>query len=517
MKHTLKFISIIIFLIFTGCQSSEIMQKNAKKAITNLEKLQSLLNEEKKELGNLKTEKYYFIYKIYEKDWLEEFEKIEKEYIKLKIVTDENINPIIQKASFKNRKKFEKNHSYVLDKIAFIEFCIKKLQNKKTGALSIYNNSKKYVDSFKPNRDNINQLYEKSNKLYLEHIKDDKNKETSLTALHRKIKDLKDTFDKKSLELEKEYDSSNKADEALYKRLHSFYSKNYDLPETIKKYDSTLDKLSNNLFVSYTQILKDQKKDCYLKVSRHSWNPEEHVYDYYLSFPEVKVNETTYNYLMKLKDTPLATKRKELEILISQEAWNMLNIEKPLDSLNESYYADFSVKEINIKYFHKYTVYTDDIKSETDWVEVSKEFYEKNSANKNMALESKPYGTLEEDTLKMPSNPEYNYIGDSRYGYWRRSNGRSYWSWYGKYRFLKEITRTNKKDYSRDDYDNWNKKASEFRASSHTNTRSRNNSHSNSSNYSSSFGSSSKSKSYSNSSVRRKSSSARSKGLSGGK
>ncbi len=94
------------------------------------------------------------------------------------------------------------------------------------------------------------------------------------------------------------------------------------------------------------------------------------------------------------------------------------------------------------KYLHQYLVIKEQkeiiTRSNSGWVEVSEQFYKANKANMGMVMASKgEAGKLN----KTPTPPGYsNYVGNSRYGHWReRSNGSSFWEFYGKYAMLSSI------------------------------------------------------------------------------
>lgn len=98
-------------------------------------------------------------------------------------------------------------------------------------------------------------------------------------------------------------------------------------------------------------------------------------------------------------------------------------------------------------YYHRYKiVYAEDTASDadtsyrtelTDWYKVKKKTYQKYWNYLGMVLVSKTPDGKVTDTAYPPG---YQYVGDSRYGQWRRdAQGNSFWEFYGKYAFLSHM------------------------------------------------------------------------------
>jgi hypothetical protein len=81
---------------------------------------------------------------------------------------------------------------------------------------------------------------------------------------------------------------------------------------------------------------------------------------------------------------------------------------------------------------------SDTLVSETkEWLTVSAVFFEKHQEDMGMAIASKKDGILDKKTAPSGYN---NYIGNEKYGQWeKRSNGSSFWSFYGKYMFMSSM------------------------------------------------------------------------------
>ncbi len=81
-------------------------------------------------------------------------------------------------------------------------------------------------------------------------------------------------------------------------------------------------------------------------------------------------------------------------------------------------------------YFHKYRVVQEQDGWTTDWLEVPGNYYNMNEQFLGMCLVTKKEGEFNNEATP----PGYAYVGDSRYGNWRRDDrGGRFWEWYGKY------------------------------------------------------------------------------------
>ena len=87
-------------------------------------------------------------------------------------------------------------------------------------------------------------------------------------------------------------------------------------------------------------------------------------------------------------------------------------------------------------YYHQYKIITPEKSTETGWLQVSEDFFQKNMPFLGMTIYVKKDG--QETAQQEP--PGYSYVGDSRYGRWSTdSSGRSFWEFYGQYAFLSHM------------------------------------------------------------------------------
>jgi hypothetical protein len=224
-----------------------------------------------------------------------------------------------------------------------------------------------------------------------------------------------------------------------------------------KKYRATI----SELYKSYTKILDDMRIDYYVTVGRVSWNDgsdfwKAHNYIY----PPSRVKGEVYEYFTKLNPNlvPVTFIRGwsgRYRPNIPMHYWNELRINPTRNWPSRSdNMAEFWIEETFPRAYHKYTVVQDKERKETGWVEVDEQDYYDYYNYLGMEIASKPYGYFEDERIEEASPPGMSYVGDSRYGEWRRDNrtGRSFWYFYGIYAFL---NRGPGYYYYRDDWRRW--------------------------------------------------------------
>jgi len=92
------------------------------------------------------------------------------------------------------------------------------------------------------------------------------------------------------------------------------------------------------------------------------------------------------------------------------------------------------------KYFAKYKEIVNGKEKAGDWVSISDEYYEEHFDDKGMSIESKPKGHYVSEKQVGVQPPGYSYVGNAHYGHWQsRSDGTSFWAFYGQYRFMSDM------------------------------------------------------------------------------
>lgn len=134
----------------------------------------------------------------------------------------------------------------------------------------------------------------------------------------------------------------------------------------------------------------------------------------------------------------------------SQSGYTKKPIDNIIRNLNDADVESYSILLYDMAaegsfvqtYKHKYQVIYEDStgmqEETTEWHEVPEDYFKKHEQHMGMTIASKARG---EDVEKKVSPPGYNnYVGNDRYGKWRsRSDGSSFWEFYGKYAMLSSV------------------------------------------------------------------------------
>lgn len=112
------------------------------------------------------------------------------------------------------------------------------------------------------------------------------------------------------------------------------------------------------------------------------------------------------------------------------------------------------------EYLHKYLIVSQE-KSDSepeqrysDWVPVEKDYFTKNEGNLGMELASKKEGGTVNRGVSPPGWG--SYVGNEKYGKWERnSSGETFWSFYGKYAFMRSMFGMTTRPIYRNYYDTY--------------------------------------------------------------
>ncbi len=108
-------------------------------------------------------------------------------------------------------------------------------------------------------------------------------------------------------------------------------------------------------------------------------------------------------------------------------------------------------------YKHKYKVLiekTDTVlQNTTDWIKVTPYFFKQHMNDMGMEIANKKNGKVTKQAVPAGYN---NYVGNPKYGRWEtRSNGETFWSFYGKYAFMSSMF--NMMTFRRSYWDDYNR------------------------------------------------------------
>ena len=199
------------------------------------------------------------------------------------------------------------------------------------------------------------------------------------------------------------------------------------------------------LYQSYTKVLKDMKIDYHVTVKRESWNENSDLYDprfftYHRQVPPDVYEQLTADNIDTIADITAGFMGSRLKNRIG-EAWQRLNIDPTENWPGRSHNAAaFWIDESKETYFHNYLLEQNGETSETGWEQVDESVYDANLEYLGMAVLAKPYGVFEQDRFTQAAPPGMAYVGNPEYGEWREDDsGNRFWSWYGKYAFFSNL------------------------------------------------------------------------------
>lgn len=230
-----------------------------------------------------------------------------------------------------------------------------------------------------------------------------------------------------------------------------------------KTLETAFKKETQELYTSYTKILKDMKETYFVTVKRESWNENSDYYDPRHAVFERQVSPETYG-MLTAEDldtiaaiTPGFTGSR-LSTSISDSIWKELAVNPTAQWPGRGHNAaSFWVEDAKEVYHHKYILETNGETKETDWEQVDENVYFANLEYLGMAILSKPYGVFEKDRITEAAPPGMAYVGNPRYGKWQEdSSGDRFWSWYGKYAFFSSLFFFPPSYYSYNSWHGWN-------------------------------------------------------------
>ena len=257
----------------------------------------------------------------------------------------------------------------------------------------------------------------------------------------------------------KDHTSGSDADYAAF--TDSAKALSSDLEKT-KIFKIKFTKEIEQLYLSYTKILKDMKEEYVVVIQRESWNENSDYYNPKFVTFQRQVNSEVYETLTADNlDTIAAitagfTGSKFKNHIGS--LWKKLSINPAEQWPSRSHNAaSFYVNDSKEVYFHKYMLEENGETKETDWEKVDESFYEANFDFLGMAILAKPYGVFEKDRLTQAAPPGMAYVGNSKYGEWKKDNsGSSFWSWYGKYALFSTLFFPRPYYYPYNSWNSWN-------------------------------------------------------------
>ncbi|MCF8091726.1 MAG: hypothetical protein K9K21_09150 [Desulfotignum sp.] len=215
--------------------------------------------------------------------------------------------------------------------------------------------------------------------------------------------------------------------------------------QNISKMAQEAQKDFQQLYQSYTKVLKDMKIAYHVTVKRESWDENANYYDprfvtFHRKVPADLYEQVTADNVDTIAEITAGFMGSKLVNRIGS-AWNKLNIDPTENWPGRSHNAAaFWVDDAAETYFHKYLLEENGETSETGWEQVDESVFDANLEHLGMAILAKPYGVFENDRLTEAAPPGMAYVGNSEYGEWRRDeSGNRFWSWYGRYALFSSL------------------------------------------------------------------------------
>ena len=276
-----------------------------------------------------------------------------------------------------------------------------------------------------------------------------------LSALERQSRDylivVNDEFTKHSAGSNADYAAFSDATQGIFSNL-----------EQAKILETKLTAEIAQLYSSYTKILKDMKEEYSVTIKRESWNENSDYSDPAFATFQRKVSPELYEVLTDDKMDAIASiSAGFLGSSFSSnigDLWEELSINPTEQWPGRGHNAaSFWVEDSREVYFHKYMLEENGETRETGWEQVDASFYDANLEYLGMAILAKPYGMFEQDRLTQAAPPGMAYVGNSKYGEWKKDDtGNQFWSWYGKYALFSMLFNMRPSYYSHNSWNGWN-------------------------------------------------------------
>lgn len=195
---------------------------------------------------------------------------------------------------------------------------------------------------------------------------------------------------------------------------------------------------------AYTKTLLDMRADYAVTIGRSSWNNSSDYGEQDYQFPPVMVSPADFLSIVQVGES---------EIGSDQVSRLGLNAIDQMPSDHDS--TEFWVQDFDEKHYHKYLIFENGNKTETDWLPVDEDDFYENIDNLGMDIISKPYGMYEDESIKEAAPPGFANVGDPKYGTWTNTPQGRTWNWLPTYFFYRSLYPGSTIYYN--DWDDWNR------------------------------------------------------------
>jgi len=237
----------------------------------------------------------------------------------------------------------------------------------------------------------------------------------------------------------------------------------YDSHTTIKDMVKKLDYLakdeqkSKELLWSSGKLLVDMEVKYFLVPERYSWNNySEYGGDTKYTYQPIEVGYEQYKTLLTKENARLGTSLSPDHYVMSPmyilHGQTIFDLGEKWPSY--STHAEYWLKELYPKYYHKYRIFRDDLSTELKWVEVDEKQFYRHIQHFGMQIYSKPYGMFSNEVIEYASPPAMVFVDNEMYGSWQGDPMQRHWKFYPKYEKIFSPYMT-QDYYSEEEYGQW--------------------------------------------------------------
>jgi len=479
-----RFISFffIVFLtaFLSGCSGiPDKLRHEFKLMSKRLTDNEALIKTQKEAFDKLSShsEWNYFSSYLESEKWVDKFNLAKEELSKATKLYDTQIEPMADKNEPEDTQAFTK----------LIEQFNKLMSASSEAAYYVG----KRIEFLVTTRNTADEVYEKASQQYGNNLSLQRLLRSKANTAAKKYPNKKDDLTARVSGLDTLVKESSDSYSVLKREYHKNRSTHYarfgDAAVALKKLTLQIgqykDEHSNKideLYRNYVKVLADQRVDYYVVIGRATWCEGEYCgAGSEARFPAVKVDAKVFEYFDTLTINSIAQYRRswgggdKFTLKIPKDKWNALRLNYKAGKSRSHDYGEYWVDSTYSKTYHKYIEIINDKMIEKDWQPVGEDYFWKNYENLSMAILTKPYGYYEEDALKdaqpvgmatvaKPVIRNGQATGSNQYGEWRRSNGNSFWHYYGMYSFYGALM-----GHRRYSYNDWNSYSGRRRGSAY--------------------------------------------------
>jgi len=458
---------LLVLVSLTGCGKGlpDDVKKMAKAVPDNIEAAQKEVEKTQKQFASLKKSENFKPVAVYaqREDWDQYFAKANQELVRAREINKKELVPLLKK----NKPEFAPQ---VLTQTERINQVIQVARQQAKGPINRFLRIREAMDNTDDIQANAGSISKKISTRVadlqngpvakaLDTFPDSMDKINARFAPFLKIS--QDTTSRLQV-IDKEYaayKSKEKPDFASF--IDNADGLSHDF-KTLEQTQPVFERDLDQLYESYTKVLQDMKADYHVTIKRESWNENSDYYNPKFATFQRQVSPSIYDSLTENElETVAALAPGFSGLRFSSkigDTWKQLDINPTAQwPARDHNAASFWLENTKEVYYHKYLKEENGETSETDWTKVDPSFYEQNLEFLGMAILSKPYGVFEQDRVTQATPPGMAYVGNDKYGEWKKDNsGSSFWSWYGRYALFSHLFFFPSSSFGYGGWNSWN-------------------------------------------------------------